>query len=89
MSKKAAFTPDMKIIAAIFAHPDAHTVFRKHGLKCVHPKYADSVEPCVASEKETMKEGAELHGFDIDAVLKELNELPPPQKKTESEPKAS
>jgi len=84
MSKKNRFTPDMKIIAALFAHPDAHEVFRKHGLKCVDPKYTDSVEPCVASEIETMKEGAELHGFDLDAVLGDLNALPAVTGKTNS-----
>ncbi|TET38971.1 MAG: disulfide oxidoreductase [Planctomycetota bacterium] len=77
MSKKIRFTPDMKIIAAVFAHPDAHTVFRRHGLKCVDPKYADSIELCVASEVETMREGAGLHGFDLVAVLADLNALPP------------
>ena len=85
MAKKPEFTADMKIIAAILAHPDAHAVFRKHGLKCVNPKYGDSIEPCAASEIETLREGASLHPFDLDAVLAELNNLPPISEKSAAE----
>ena len=76
MSKKIQFNADMKIINAIFAHPEAHTVFRELGIKCVDPKFKDCIEPCVAAEVETLKEGAELHHFDLDELLTYLNALP-------------
>lgn len=60
------FTKTMSIQEALLAHPKAREVFERHGMPC---------PDCMAAIVENIEAGAEMHGLDIDALLKELNEL--------------
>lgn len=54
------------IIDALRAHPDAREVFIKHGMGCIG---------CMGSTNETIENGAKMHGIDVDALVRELNDL--------------
>lgn len=54
------------IIKALRSHPGARDVFVKHGMGCIG---------CMGSSSETIENGAKMHDIDLDALLKELNEL--------------
>lgn len=58
-------TADTNIIEAVQAHPEILQVFADHGLGCVG---------CMASQFESIGEGAGAHGLDVPALLKEINE---------------
>lgn len=54
------------IIEALRSHPRAREVFAKHGMGCIG---------CMGATSETIENGARMHDINIDALLKELNEL--------------
>lgn len=54
------------IIEALRSHPQARDVFVKHGMGCCG---------CMGSIRETIENGAKLHGVDVEALLTELNAL--------------
>ncbi|ADG82948.1 DUF1858 domain-containing protein [Thermincola potens] len=60
------FTKDMSIMSALQAHPKAREVFKKHGMGCLS---------CMGAMQESIEAGALMHGIDLDALLKELNDL--------------
>ncbi len=60
------FNKDMSIMSALQAHPKARDVFRKHGMGCLS---------CMGAVEESIQAGAQMHGIDLEALLKELNSL--------------
>jgi hybrid cluster-associated redox disulfide protein len=61
------FTKDMSIFEALEAHPEARTVFERHGMAC---------SLCIGAQSETVEAGAILHQVDPESVVAELNQLP-------------
>lgn len=59
-------TKDMSIADIVEKHPETIEVFFKHGLHCVG---------CVASRFETLEEGLQAHGIDVEEFLKDVNEI--------------
>lgn len=60
------FTKGMSIQEALEAHPKAREVFVDHGMGCID---------CMASTLESIELGANMHGVDAEALVKDLNEL--------------
>ncbi len=58
-------TADTNIIEAVQAHPEIMQVFADYGLGCIG---------CMASQFETIGEGAGAHGLDVPALIKDINE---------------
>lgn len=48
------------------SHPMVREVFAKHGMGCIG---------CMGAVTETIENGAKMHDIDVEALLKELNEL--------------
>jgi hybrid cluster-associated redox disulfide protein len=61
---KPKITKDMSIMSIIEMNPNAVAVFQKHGLGCIG---------CMAAHYETVEEGANAHGLNIDELMKDLN----------------
>jgi len=59
-------TGDMNIQEIVSTYPQTLGVFFQYGLGCIG---------CHASSYESLAEGVMMHGIDLDAILKELNEL--------------
>lgn len=55
---------DMSIGEAVSKYPETIEVFFKHGLGCFG---------CGMAAYETIEQGAQAHGIDIDKLVKELN----------------
>ncbi|HUW67907.1 MAG TPA: DUF1858 domain-containing protein [Candidatus Nanoarchaeia archaeon] len=66
MSENNKITGDMKIEEIVAKFPQTIGVFFQYGLGCVG---------CHAASFESLAEGAMMHGIDLDAMLKDLNEL--------------
>jgi hybrid cluster-associated redox disulfide protein len=66
MSENNKITGDMKIEEIVAEFPQTIGVFFQYGLGCVG---------CHAASFESLAEGAMMHGIDLDAMLKDLNEL--------------
>lgn len=66
MSENNKITGDMKIEEIVAKYPQTIGVFFQYGLGCVG---------CHAASFESLAEGATMHGIDLDAMLKDLNEL--------------
>ncbi|MDI6689980.1 MAG: DUF1858 domain-containing protein [Actinomycetota bacterium] len=60
------FNKEMRIREALLAHPRAREIFIKHGMGCI---------ACVAATMESIEIGALMHGVDVDAIVKDLNDL--------------
>jgi hybrid cluster-associated redox disulfide protein len=45
-------------------HPDAVKVLQKHNLGCVG---------CMGAQNESLEQGANAHGLDVEVLLKDLN----------------
>jgi len=59
-------TGDMNIQEIVEKYPQTLSVFFQYGLGCIG---------CHASSYESLAEGVTMHGIDLDAILKDLNEL--------------
>jgi len=59
-------TAEMKIGDVLKEYPDSLKVFLSHGLMCVG---------CAVARFENIGQGAAAHGIDIDALIKDLNEV--------------
>ncbi|MDF1557799.1 MAG: DUF1858 domain-containing protein [ANME-2 cluster archaeon] len=66
MSDNNIITADMKIEEIVAKYPQTIGVFFQYGLGCVG---------CHAASFESLAQGATMHGIDLDAMLKDLNEL--------------
>ena len=59
-------TKDMGIHDIVTKHPETVEVFFKFGMHCLG---------CAAAKFETLEQGAQAHGIDVDAMVKEMNEI--------------
>ena len=62
---KVLITPEMRIGEVLQEHPQALNVFLSHGLMCVG---------CAVARFENIRQGAEAHGINVDALISDLNE---------------
>jgi hybrid cluster-associated redox disulfide protein len=65
MEGQATITADMSIIEVVQKYPDTVGVFMRHGLGCIG---------CALARFENIRQGAEAHGIDVDALVKDLNQ---------------
>ena len=65
MEDQATITADMSIIEVVQKYPDTVGVFMRHGLGCIG---------CALARFENIRQGAEAHGIDVDALVKDLNQ---------------
>jgi len=59
-------TEDMNIREVIDKYPNAVSVFAKYNMGCIG---------CIAASFESIKDIASVHGIDIKAFVKDLNDL--------------
>ncbi len=59
-------TKEMGIMDIVQEHPETVEVFQKFGMGCIG---------CAAAHFENLEAGAKVHGIDIDAMVKEMNEV--------------
>jgi len=57
-------TKDMTFFEVMRMFPDAVPVFRKYNLGCVG---------CMGAQNESLEQGANAHGIDAEALVKDLN----------------
>ncbi len=57
-------TKEMGIMDIVQAHPEAVAVFQKYGMGCIG---------CAAARFENLEAGAKVHGFDVDAMVNDIN----------------
>jgi len=60
------FTKDMPLNEALAVHPDVAKLLFEHGLACIS---------CPSAALETIGQAVEVHGMDVEPILKELNKL--------------
>ncbi len=58
-------TREMPIGTVVKEHPETVPVFLKHGLHCIG---------CHVAAFESVAEGAQAHGIEVDALMADLNE---------------
>jgi hybrid cluster-associated redox disulfide protein len=58
-------TKDMAIMEVVNKHPQCIKVFYQHGLFCIG---------CSVAYRESVEQGAQAHGIDVDQLMKELNQ---------------
>ena len=63
---KAKITEDMTIKEVIDTYPETAMVFMKYNVGCIG---------CLAASFEKVKDIATVHGIDIKALVKDLNEI--------------
>ena len=63
--KKKQFTKDMTIGEILKQDPNLEEVFLGFGMHCVS---------CPVSQMETVEEASQVHGIDVEFLLKKLNE---------------
>lgn len=61
----AKVTKDMSIIDIVQQHPESLEVFAKYGMGCIG---------CAAAKFENLEAGAKVHGIDVDAMVKAMND---------------
>jgi hybrid cluster-associated redox disulfide protein len=66
---EATITADMTIGEVLQKYPESLKVFLSHGLMCVG---------CAVARFENIRQGATAHGIDVDALMKDLNEIAVP-----------
>jgi hybrid cluster-associated redox disulfide protein len=63
---KMSITPEMRIGETLQKYPQTLKVFLSHGLMCVG---------CAVARFENIRQGAEAHGIDVDALMQDLNKV--------------
>lgn len=58
-------TKDMTFFEVMQAYPQSVEVLRKHRLGCVG---------CMGAQNESLEQGANAHGIDVNALVKDLND---------------
>ena len=61
-----AITKDMTFFEVMRMHPDAVKVLQKHNLGCVG---------CMGAQNESLEQGANAHGLDVNVLLQDLNAI--------------
>jgi hybrid cluster-associated redox disulfide protein len=64
VKEQIIITPDMPIGDVVRKYPDTVNVFLSHGLMCVG---------CAVARFENIRQGAQAHGIDADALVEDLN----------------
>jgi hybrid cluster-associated redox disulfide protein len=64
--QEQTITGDTPILEVVQKYPDTVKVFMKHGLGCIG---------CALARFENIREGAQAHGIDVDALVKDLNQV--------------
>lgn len=59
-------TKEMTMSQILMKYPETIDIFLKHGLTCVG---------CPMASQESLEVGANAHGIDADALLKDLNDF--------------
>jgi hybrid cluster-associated redox disulfide protein len=59
-------TPESRVCDALLGHRDAWAVFERHGLRCLG---------CWVATRETIRDAAICHPFDLEALLRDLQAL--------------
>lgn len=59
-------TKDMNILDIVNQYPQSVEVFMRYGLGCIG---------CAAARFENLEAGARVHGFNVDDMVDEINEL--------------
>ena len=62
----STITKDMTFFEVMRMHPDSVKVLQKYNLGCVG---------CMGAQNESLEQGAQAHGLDIDVLLKDLNAI--------------
>ncbi len=62
---RGSITKDMTIMEVVNRHPQCIKTFYQHGLFCIG---------CSVAYRETIEQGAQAHGIDLDLLLQELNQ---------------
>jgi hybrid cluster-associated redox disulfide protein len=57
-------TRNMTFFEVMRMHPEAVSVFQKYNLGCVG---------CMGAQNESLEQGANAHGIDVEALVKDLN----------------
>lgn len=70
MTASMKITKDLTISQVLETYPDTAKVFVKHGMHCLG---------CFIATGETVEQACEAHGLNVDALIKELNEVPAKQ----------
>ena len=65
MQDQRVITPDMPIGAVVREYPSTINVFLRHGLGCVG---------CAVARFENIRTGAQVHGINVDTLIKDLNQ---------------
>jgi hybrid cluster-associated redox disulfide protein len=65
-TKEQVITADMAIGDVLKKYPESLKVFLSHGLMCVG---------CAVARFENIEQGAMAHGINVDALMKDLNEV--------------
>ncbi len=60
----SAITKEMSFSEAMAVNPKAGEIFHKYHMGCVG---------CIAAVFETIEQGANAHGIDVEALMKDLN----------------
>jgi len=66
MQGTSKITKDMSFTQALQSNPKAAEVFAKYRLGCIG---------CIASAYESIEQGAMAHGIDVEALVRDLNNL--------------
>ncbi|MDD5593591.1 MAG: DUF1858 domain-containing protein [Candidatus Margulisbacteria bacterium] len=66
MAEEIKITKSMTIAEALKIKPQIAAVLMTKGMHCLG---------CVIAQGETIEQAADVHGLDIDELIKELNEL--------------
>lgn len=60
------FNKDMTFAQALQTSPEVAAVLRKYNLGCIG---------CMGAQNESLEQGCNAHGLDVDAILKDLNAI--------------
>lgn len=65
MQEQQVITADMSIGEVVARYPSTIEVFFKHGLGCVG---------CAVARFENIQQGAQVHGINVNELMKDLND---------------
>jgi hybrid cluster-associated redox disulfide protein len=65
-TQEQTITAEMTIGEVLKQYPESLKVFLSHGLMCVG---------CAVARFENIRQGATAHGINVDALIKDLNEV--------------
>ena len=66
MAEKVKLSKDMTIAEALRIKPQIAPILMSKGMHCLG---------CVVAQGETIEQAADVHGMDVEELLKELNEV--------------